>query len=127
MINLANAPLANIWFPDNEARSRIVAAIARLAAVGAATNLVIPNEYPPIDRTIPCPVLAIVALDDTAGGLLATGQELFAMAGQMGALAPDSLGEFRITGVRTVSVFQTVATTQVALIIYVAKGSGQET
>ena len=127
MINLANAPLANIWFPDDEARSRVVAAIARLAAVGAATNLVIPDEYPPIDRTIPCPVLAIVALDNTAGGLLALGEEMFAMAGQMGALAPDSVGEFQITGVRTVSVFQTVNTTQVALIIYVAKGSGQET
>ena len=127
MINLANAPLANIWFPDNEARSRIVAAIARLAAVGAATNLVIPDEYPPIDRTIPCPVLAIVAAQNDIT-LAATGQEMFAMAGQMGtALAADSLGEFRITGVRTVEVFQTATETQVALIIYVAKGSGQET
>ena len=127
MINLANAPLANIWFPDDEARSRVVAAVARLAAVGAATNLVIPNEYPPIDRTIPCPVLAIVAAEDGAV-LGALGEEMFAMVDQMGtALAPDTVGEFRITGVRTVEVFQTLAATQVALIIYVAKGSGQET
>ena len=127
MINLANVPLANIWFPDNEARSRVVAAVARLAAAGAATNLVIPNEYPPIDRTIPCPVLAIFTAENGAV-LGAVGQEAFAIAGQMGtALAADSIGEFRITAPRIVEVFQTLAATQVALIIYVAKGSGQET
>jgi hypothetical protein len=125
---MANAPLANIWFPDDEARSRVVAAISTVAAVGAAVTITIPNGYPPIDRTIPCPVLAIVVADNTVAGLLANGQEMFAIAGQMGtALAPDSAGEFRITGARTVEIFQQVAVDQVALIIYVAKGSGQET
>jgi sugar phosphate isomerase/epimerase len=125
---MANAPLANIWFPDDEARSRVVAAISTAAAVGAAVTITIPNGYPPIDRTIPCPVLAIVVADNTAAGLLANGQEMFAIAGQMGtALAPDSAGEFRITGARTVEIFQQVNVAQVALIIYVAKGSGQET
>lgn len=128
MINLANAPLANIWFPDDEARSRVIAAISTVAAVGAAVTITIPNGYPPIDRTIPCPVLAIVVADNTAGGLLANGQEMFAIAGQMGtALAPDSAGEFRITGARTVEILQQVATDQIALIIYVAKGTGQQT
>jgi len=130
VINLANAPLANIWFPDDEARSRVIAAITTVAAVGAAVVATIPNGYPPIDRTIPCPVLAIVVADNTAGGLLALGQEMFAIAGQMGtALAADSAGEFRITGARTIEIFQSVAagTIQVVLIIYVAKGSGQET
>lgn len=128
MIKLANAPLANIWFPDEEARSRVVAAITVAAAIGAATNLVIPNGYPPIDRTIPCPVLAIVIADNTVAGLGANGQEMFAIAGQMPtALAADSAGEFRIIGERTIEIWQQVAVDQVALIIYVAKGSGQET
>ena len=134
MINLANAPLANIWFPDDEARSRVVAAYTTVAAGGgtAVVTATIPNNYPPIDRTIPCPVLAIVAADNTAGGLLALGQEMFAMSiggvvGQMGALAPDSVGEFQITGARTIDFYQTDNTTQAVLIIYVAKGSGQET
>ena len=128
MINLANAPLANIWFPDDEARSRVVAAITTVAAVGAAVVATIPNGYPPIDRTIPCPVLAIIVADNTAAGLLLHGQEMFAIAGQMPtALAADSAGEFRITGARTIEIFQQVAVTQVVLIIYVAKGSGQET
>ena len=105
MINLANAPLANIWFPDDEARSRVIAAISTVAAVGAAVTITIPNGYPPIDRTIPCPVLAILVADNTAGGLLAFGQEMFAIAGQMPtALAPDSAGEFRITGARAVGI-----------------------
>ena len=128
MIKLANAPLANIWFPDEEAWSRVVAAFTTIAAVGAAVVATIPNEYPPIDRTIPCPVLAIVAADNTVAGLLADGQETFAIANQMPtALAADSIGEFRITGARTIELFQTVAVTQAVLIIYVAKGSGQET
>lgn len=128
MIIIANAPLANIWFPDDEARSRVIAAISTVAAVGAAVTITIPNGYPPIDRTIPCPVLAIVVADNTVAGLLLHGQEMFAIAGQMGtALAPDSAGEFRITGARTIEIFQQVAVTQVALIIYVAKGTGQET
>jgi len=127
---LANAPLANIWFPDEEAWSRVIAAFTTVAAVGAAVVATIPNGYPPIDRTIPCPVMAILAVDNTAGGLLALGQEAFAIAGQMpSALAADSIGEFRITGARTIEIFQSVAagTIQAVLIIYVAKGTGQET
>ena len=127
MINLANAPLANIWFPDDEARSRVVAAITTLAAVGAAATFTIPNGYPPIDRTIPCPILGIFCAQNGAT-LAANGQEAFAIAGQMGtAVAPDSIGEFRVTGARTVEVFQTAAEAQVVLVIYVGKGSGQET
>ena len=125
---MANVPLANIWFPDDEARSRVIAAITTCAAVGAAVTITIPNGYPPIDRTIPCPVLAIVLADNTAGGLLANGQEMFAIAGQMATgTAADSAGEFQITGARTIELFQQIATDQVALVIYVAKGSGQET
>nr|BDI55207.1 MAG: hypothetical protein [uncultured archaeon] len=131
---MANLPLANFWFPDNEARSRVVAAYTTIAAVGAAVTITIPDAYPPIDRTIPCPVLAIVVADNTVAGLLLHGQEMFAIGGvaavggQMPtALAPDSAGEFRITGARTVEIWQQVNVTQAVLIIYVAKGSGQET
>jgi len=126
---VANLPLTNIWFPDEEARSRVVAAYTTVAAGGGAAvvTATIPNGYPPIDRTIPCPVLAIIAADNTAGGLLALGQEAFPIADQMGVLPPDSVREFQITGARTIDFYQTVNITQAVLIIYVAKGSGQET
>jgi len=121
--------LANIWFPNLKDRSRIIAAISTLPAVGApaASNVVIPNDYPPIDRTIPCPVLAIFCAQNTAT-LAANGQHAFAMAGQLNTgVAPTGAGEFQITGVRTISVWNLPNEAQVVLIIYVAKGSGQDT
>lgn len=126
---MANAPLTNIWFPDNEARSRVVAALTTAAAGGggAAVTITIPNDYPPIDRTIPCPILGMFAAQNGAT-LVANGQEAFAMANQMNTtLTPDSAGEFRITGARTIEIYQQANEAQVVLVIYVAKGTGQKT
>ena len=64
---MANAPLANIWFPNEKARGRIVAAITTSAgAAGGVVGLTIPNNYPPIDDSLPCPVIAIIAGITTA-------------------------------------------------------------
>ena len=121
--------LANIWFPNLKDRSRVIAAISTLAAVGAgaAATFTIPNNYPPIDRTIPCPILGIFCAQNGAT-LAANGQNAFAMAGQLDtAIAATGAGEFRVTGARTVEVWQLANEAQVVLVIYVAKGSGQET
>jgi len=120
--------LANIWFPDVRDWGRMVAAVIDLAAGGggAVETLVIPDNYPPIDRTIPSPVLAILCLQTAAGGLLALGNTGCAIAGQMAA-APTADGEFFITGARTIDIWQTVNLTQVYIVFYISKGSGQET
>ena len=121
--------LANIWFPNLESRKRVIAAISTLPAVGAPAEsvLTIPAGYPPIDRSIPNPVLAIFAAQNDAT-LVANGANGFAIAGDCGfGTAPTGAGEFRITGARTLGVWNLINETQVVLIIYVAKGSGQET
>jgi hypothetical protein len=117
-------------FPDKVDRKRIIACITTSAGgAGAVITLTIPDEYPPIDRTIPCPVIAIIA-GITAAALVANENLVWAMAGQMGSGAggvPDSVGEFQITGARTVDVWELVAGAKVVMIVYVSKGSGQET
>ena len=120
-------PLANIWFPDVRDWGRMVAAVIDDSAAGAAAakTLTIPNNYPPIDRTIPCPVLAIFCLQ-TDATLIALGNTGCAIGGQM-AVAPTADGEFFITGARTVQVWKTAAELQVYIIFYISKGSGQET
>ena len=128
---MGNAPLANILFPDREDRKRIVVAVTTSAgAAGGVVTLTIPNNYPPIDRTIPCPVLAIVGMITTA--VLAIDENIvWAMAGQMGAtpatMTPDSVGEFEITGARTIDVWELAAGIKAIMVVYVSKGSGQET
>ncbi len=128
---MGNAPLANILFPDRKDRERIVVAVTTSAgAAGGVVTLTIPNQYPPIDRTIPCPVLAIIGMITTA--VLAIDENpIWAMADQMGAtpatLTPDSAGEFLITGARTIDVWEITAGIKAILIVYVSKGSGQET
>jgi hypothetical protein len=119
--------LANIWFPDVRDWGQMVCAPVACAAGagGAVATLTIPNNYPPIDRTIPCPVLAILGVQADAV-LLALGNTGCAIAGQM-AVAPTADGEFFITGARTVDIWQTPAELQVYLIFYISKGSGQET
>lgn len=118
--------LANIWFPDPEDRKRIIAAITTSAgAAGGVVTITIPDSYPPIDRTIPCPVLAIMAAMDLA--VLAIDEnEIWAMAGQMG-VAPTAGGEFLITGARTIDIWDLTAGLKHVLVVYVSKGSGQET
>jgi hypothetical protein len=123
---MANAPIALTLFPDREDRKRIIAAVCTSAGgAGAVVGLTIPNGYPPIDRTISCPVLAILGL--VSGAVLAINDNLiWAMAGTM-ALAPDSVGEFLVTGARTINVWELTARAKAVLIIYVSKGTGQET
>ncbi len=128
---MANAPLTNVWFPDNEDRSRVIAAITTSAGgAGANITITIPNGYPPIDRTIPCPVLAIFTAQ-VGTTLVGNGVEGYALGGQMGAtpasLTPDSAGEFLITGARTIDIWEQAAEAKVVLVIYIGKGTGQET
>lgn len=119
--------LANIWFPDVREWGQMVAAVISDSAAGsgAAKTLTIPNNYPPIDRTIPCPILAIFCLQSDAV-LLALGNTGCAIGGQM-AVAPTADGEFFITGPRTFQVWKTPAELQVYIVFYISKGSGQET
>ena len=127
---MANAPIAIISFPDPVDRKRIIAAVTTSAGgAGAVVTLTIPAGYPPIDRTIPCPIMAILGL--TSGNPLAINDNLvWAIAGTMGSGAggvPDSVGEFQVTGTRTIDVWELVASAKAVLIVYVSKGSGQET
>ena len=119
--------LANIWFPDERYWGMMVAAVATMAAGGggAVETITIPNNYPPIDRRLPCPVLAILGVQSDAV-LLALGNTGCAMAGQM-AVAPTADGEFQITGDRTIDVWQTPNEIQSYIVFYISKGSGQET
>jgi len=118
--------LANIWFPDNKDRKRTIAAVTTSAGgAGAAITITIPNSYPPIDRTIPCPILGIMTMVD--GAVLAINDnDGFAMGGQM-AVAPTGAGEWFITGPRTIQIWEITARAKYALVVYIAKGSGQET
>jgi len=127
---MANAPIALTVFPDPEQRKMIIAAVTTSAGgAGAVVTLTIPNGYPPIDRTISCPIIAILGL--VSGAVLAINDNLiWALAGTMGSGAggvPDSVGEFQVTGARTVDVWELTARAKAVLIVYVSKGSGQET
>ena len=119
--------LANLWFPDVRNWGQMVAAVIDLAAGGggAVETLTIPNQYPPIDRTIPSPVLAILCVQADAV-LLALGNDGCAIGGQMAA-APTATNEFFITGARTIDIWQTPDEIQVYIVFYISKGSGQET
>ena len=126
------APLAVHRFPDPKDRKRIIVAMTTSAgAAGGVVTLTIPNEYPPIDRTIPCPVIAIIGGRVLGATMPPNTMEVWALAGQMGAtpatLTPDSVGEFLITGARTIDVWEQTAGIKVIMIVYVSKGSGQET
>jgi hypothetical protein len=127
---MANTPIALIQFPDRKDRTQIIAAVTTSAgAAGGVVTLTIPAGYPPIDRTIPCPIIAILGAA-AAAGLLANENLVWAIAGTMGSGAggvPDSVGEFQVTGARTVDVWELTAGVKHILIVYVAKGSGQET
>ncbi len=59
---MANAPITDILMPDEEARGRMVVAGFTLAAGGgtAVVTATLDPGYPPIDRSVPCPILAII-------------------------------------------------------------------
>ena len=120
--------LANIWFPDPEDRKRVIAAVTTSAGgAGAVVTITIPDSYPPIDRSIPCPVLAILTATDQAV-LAIDDNDGYAIAGQCPTgTAPTAAGEFEITGTRTIDIWEITARAKYALVVYVSKGSGQET
>ena len=121
--------LANIWFPDERHWGRMVVAVIddSAAGSGAAKVITIPNNYPPIDLNLPNPVLAIFAVQ-TDVTLVILGNTGCAIAGDMGnAAAPTADGEFQITAARTIDIWQTPAITQVYIVFYISKGSGQKT
>lgn len=119
------APITPL-FPDKEARKRMVVAMCTAAAgAGAVKTLTIPDAYPPIDLSIPSPVLAIM-LGMNEATLVIDGSGVFAIGGQM-STAPDSAGEFLITGARTINIWKLANKTAVAMVCYISKGSGQKT
>ncbi len=119
------APITPI-FPDKEARRRMVVAATTVAAgAAAAKTITIPDAYPPIDLSIPSPVLAIM-IGQNEATLVVDGSGVFAIAGQM-STTPDSAGEFQILSARTISIWKIANKTAVVLVCYISKGSGQKT
>ena len=113
--------------PNEEARKRLCVAVTTIAAGAGAVNATLSVSYPPIDRSIPCPILAMFAgQSENGGGLLANGHQSFAIGGTCDG-APDSAGEFQVTGDRVISVYsELVAKASVIMIFYIAKGSGNK-
>jgi len=128
---MANAPITDILFPEDEALSRLV--IAQTDATGAAggvVTLTIADSYPPIDRRIACPILGILLIQNDAT-LIANGNEGYNITNTMpvtagAGVAPDSAGEFLVTGDRTINIWRLVNETSAALIAYISKGSGNK-
>lgn len=122
---MVTSPLTDIRFPAEEDWGRVVAATTNIGAGAAGEKTItIPNEYPPIDRSIPHPVLAILAFQ-TSATLVASGVENCEISGQVDTGdAADSTGEFRITGDREIKAYLTANKTLDILIVYIAKGTG---
>ncbi|KKM89495.1 hypothetical protein LCGC14_1248090 [marine sediment metagenome] len=119
------APITPL-FPDKEARRRMVVATTTITAgAGVVKTITIPAAYPPIDLNIVSPVFAIM-IAQNEGTLVADGSGVYAIGGQM-STAPDSAGEFLITGARTINIWKLANKTAVVLVCYVSKGSGQKT
>ncbi len=118
------SPIANIFFPSEEDRSLMIAAAVSVAAAGggAVATITIPTGYPPINRNVPMPVIAIVLLQADATAL-ASGNEFMLIADQCNGV-PDSAKEFQITGAREIKFWQTPNEKQSALVFYLAEGSG---
>lgn len=120
----AATPLTDIRFPSEKDMRRMVAATTNIASAGGASTatITIPNEYPAIDRSIPHPVLAILLFQNGAT-LAAEGVENFEISMQCdgGTLGAD---EFKITGDRTIDVYQTADEAQDVIIFYIARGTG---
>ncbi|KKM89496.1 hypothetical protein LCGC14_1248100 [marine sediment metagenome] len=119
------APLTNIFFPSEEDRSLMVAAVATVASAGGTSvaTITIPDAYPPINSNLPSPIIAIIILQADAT-LTASGNEFMTIADQCDGV-PDSAKEFQITGARTIDYYQTPAEIQSVLVFYIAEGSGQ--
>ena len=120
------APITNVFFPSEKDRVNMIAAGVSVAA-GAGTasaTITIPDAYPPINTKIPSPVIAIILLQSDAT-LLASGNEMMEISDQCNGVG-DSAKEFQITGARTIVFYKTPAELQVALVFYIADGSGQK-
>lgn len=111
--------------PNEKDYSKMICAGVAHTSTGAAgvETLTIDNDYPPIDMGIQSPVLAIILIENETP---ANDQnEVFLPSGQMArGTAPDSAGEFEITGERTIDIYQTNDLNGNALIFYIPKGTG---
>ena len=120
------APMTDILFPEDSALSRLIIAETTCGVGIGVVTLTLSASYPPIDRSLPNPVLAILLVQNDAT-LVATGSEQFPITGAMVAgIAPDSIGEFLVTADRTINVYRSAAETTIALIAYISKGSGNK-
>ncbi len=124
---MAVSPITTIYTPPESCWKRIVTAFGTYTSAGATTaiTITIDNAYPPIDRGIQSPVLGILMIADESS--VAVGDiQVFDITGQVDrSSAPDSAGEFQITGDRTVKVYNTPDKDGKYIITYVAKGSGE--
>jgi len=89
------------------------------AGAGAAVTVTLPSSNAPIKQRIQSPILAMVSLTKN----VATDSQYFVPTGQMArAVAPDSAGEFQITGARTVKIWDAKNQDGYVLIWYVPDG-----
>lgn len=111
--------------PSMKDMGRMTCAAVAHTSTGATgvETLTIGSDYPPIDLGIQSPVLAIILIESETPANDKT--EIFLPAGQMArAVAPDSGGEFQISGVREIIIYQTADLNGFALIFYIFKGTG---
>ena len=121
------AAMTDILFPEDSALSRLIIAETTCAgSAGGVVTLTLSASYPPIDRSLPNPVLGIILVQNDAT-LVINGSEVYNITGAMVAgIAPDSTGEFLVTADRTINVWRLVNETTIAIIAYISKGSGNK-
>ena len=119
---------ASVRMPSSKKLSTAITAYFELASDGASpSTLTLDSDYPPIDLSIQSPVLGIFLINDETAVAIAD-PEHFIPAGQMArGTAPDSAGEFQLTGARTINVFHTGDKNSKGMITYIQQGSPQLT
>ncbi len=121
-----SSPLTDILTPNEKQRGGMIAGGAEVASAAAGVKTItLGNGYPAINRKIQSPVLLILLVQYDPV-LVQNGCEAFFISGQMDrATAPDSAGEFQITGARTIDVYSTANNeTLHAIVFYIPEGSG---
>lgn len=121
------AAMTDILFPEDSVLSRLILAeTTSTGGAGAVVTLTLAASYPPIDRSIPNPILAIMTVQNSAT-LLQNASEIYTIADSMVAgVAPDDDNEFVVTGDRTIDIWTRIAEPAIALIAYISKGSGNK-
>jgi len=114
-----------LYFDDSGIKHPLCAGIGTYTAggAGAACTVTLGDHYPAIAMRMQCPVIAIVKIPTEAAGA-ATGLEYYTPDNQMPiGTAPDSAGEWAITGARTLSIWETADKNGICIIIYVPEGN----